>query len=134
MVAGDLRLTYSQFEELEAFSRFGTRLDEETRKTLERGKRIRSVLKQPQYAPLPAAEQIIVLLAVNEGIFDSVPEDRLMEAEGLIRDGLQHIRKIADKIEDGEKLTDEDLETLRQAAVEAVADLVKDPGNHNEAR
>jgi uncharacterized protein YutE (UPF0331/DUF86 family) len=63
-----------------------------------------------------------------------VPEDRLMEAEGLIRDGMQHIRKIADKIEDGEKLTDEDLETLRQTAVEAVADLVKHPGNHNEAR
>ncbi|MDY6848522.1 MAG: alternate F1F0 ATPase, F1 subunit alpha [Thermodesulfobacteriota bacterium] len=131
-VAGDLRLTYSQFEELEAFSRFGTRLDEDTRKTLERGKRIRSVLKQPQYAPLPAAEQIIVLLAVNEGIFDSVPEDKLMEAEGLIRGGLQHIRKIADKIEAGEKLTDEDLATLKQTAADAVANLVENPEDQAE--
>ena len=48
-VAGDLRLSYAQFEELEAFARFGTRLDEETRRTLERGRRVREILKQPQY-------------------------------------------------------------------------------------
>jgi F-type H+/Na+-transporting ATPase subunit alpha len=45
-VAGDLRLSYSQFEDLEAFSRFGTRLDDRTRQTLERGRRVREVLKQ----------------------------------------------------------------------------------------
>lgn len=122
-VAGDLRLTYSQFEELEAFSRFGTRLDEETRKTLARGQRVRSVLKQPQYAPLTAAEQIIVLLAVNAGVFDPVPEDRLAEAESRVRQGLRDLGQLSEKIEAGETLSDEDFETLRQTAEEAVTGL-----------
>jgi F-type H+-transporting ATPase subunit alpha len=68
-VAGDLRLSYAQFEELEAFSRFGTRLDEQTRNTLERGRRVRQILRQPQYDPLPVARQIASLVAVNAGPF-----------------------------------------------------------------
>ncbi len=58
-VVGSLRLTYSQFQELEIFSRFGTQLDENTRKILERGKRIREILKQNQYAPYLAIPQKI---------------------------------------------------------------------------
>ena len=60
-VAGDLRLSYSQFEELESFSRFGTRLDESTKRVLERGWRVREILKQGQYKPLRASEQIASL-------------------------------------------------------------------------
>jgi F-type H+-transporting ATPase subunit alpha len=56
-VAGDLRISYSQFEELETFSRFGTRLDEATRRVLERGWRVREILKQPQYKPMRVSEQ-----------------------------------------------------------------------------
>ena len=80
-VAGDLRLSYSQFQELEAFSRFGTRMDERTRQLLERGYRVREVLKQPPYDPLPVAQQIIVLLAVTHGLFDAIPLDRLSAVE-----------------------------------------------------
>lgn len=68
-IAGDLRLAYSQFEELESFSRFGTRLDEETKHTLRRGRRVREVLQQ-QYDTIPVAEQIAVLVATTEGVFD----------------------------------------------------------------
>lgn len=128
-VAGDLRLTYSQFEELEAFSRFGTRLDDATRETLERGQRVRSVLKQSQYGLLTAAEQIIVLFAVTEGVFDPVAEDKLMEAESRVLASLSHVGSIAKKIEDGEKLNDDDFKTLRQTAAEAVAGLLE---NHEE--
>ena len=80
-VAGDLRLTYSQFQELEAFSRFGTRLDERTRKTLEHGYRVREVLKQAQFDPMPVAQQIGVLLAVTQGLFDDIPLERVATAE-----------------------------------------------------
>lgn len=66
-VAGDLRLQYAQFEELESFARFGTRLDEETRAKLERGRRVREALQQPQYRPIPVDEQIAVLLAAGRG-------------------------------------------------------------------
>ncbi|GAX61517.1 F0F1-type ATP synthase, alpha subunit [Candidatus Scalindua japonica] len=68
-IAGNLRLSYSQFEELEKFARFRTRLDEKTRKILvERGRRVREVLKQDQYKPLTVTDQIAVLLSVTEGI------------------------------------------------------------------
>ncbi len=85
MVAGDLRLAYSQFEELEVFARFGTRLDEVTRKVLERGRRVREILKQPQYEPLAAAEQIAALIAVSSGVLDEQPLDRIAEVSAAIR-------------------------------------------------
>lgn len=132
-VAGDLRLSYSQFEELEAFSRFGTRLDEETRKTLERGRRVRGVLKQPQYAPLPAAEQIIVMFAVNEGLFDAVAEEKLPAAEEKVRHALSGIEDIAEKIAAGKKLTKEDLDVLRDAAREAIAEVTDESDDEGEA-
>mgnify|MGYP001055605154 CR=1 FL=1 len=83
-VAGDLRLSYTQFQELESFSRFGTRLDEKTRKTLEHGKRVREALKQKQFSPLSTKEQIAVLLAVTKGIFDEVPLEKTGLAEQAI--------------------------------------------------
>jgi len=106
-VAGDLRLSYSQFEELEVFSRFGTRLDEDTRKTLERGRRIREALKQPQYQPISPAEQMAVLLAVTKGAFDDLPLEEMARAEGAVRRGLrEHLSDVAEKIERAEQLTD----------------------------
>lgn len=71
-VAGDLRLSYSQFQELESFSRFGTKLDEETRNKLTHGRSVREILKQDQFHALAAAEQIAVLYGVNLGLFDGL--------------------------------------------------------------
>ena len=72
-----LRLEYAQFLELEVFTRFGTMVDERTRKVIEHGRRIRSVLEQPQFAPLPLGEQAALLCALNDGVLDSVPLDRV---------------------------------------------------------
>ncbi len=88
-VAGDLRLSYSQFQELESFARFGTRLDEATRKTLEHGRRVREVLKQEQFKPMAAAEQIAILLAVNTGLLDGVPLERIAQMETKISEMLR---------------------------------------------
>lgn len=84
-VTGALKLAYSQFEELETFAKFGTRLDEHTRKIIEHGRRIRACLKQPASAPIPLAEQIVVLLALTNGFFDAVPLPRMKEAEEALR-------------------------------------------------
>jgi F-type H+-transporting ATPase subunit alpha len=92
-VTGELRLTYAQFQELEAFARFGTRLDEDTRQTLRRGRRVRAVLKQDQYAPMPVEEQIAVLLATTDGLFDAVPSDRMAEAEAAVRAAVRPFRE-----------------------------------------
>lgn len=84
-VAGNLRLSYSQFEELEAFSRFSSRLDEATQATLARGRRVREVLKQPQYQTLTVLEQIAPLLAVTEGLLDHIDAAQVTSAESAIQ-------------------------------------------------
>jgi F-type H+-transporting ATPase subunit alpha len=84
-VTGNLKLAYSQFLELESFARFGTRLDESTRHTIEHGQRIRACLNQPESRPVPLTEQIIVLLALAAGLFDRVPLARMREAESALR-------------------------------------------------
>jgi len=88
-VAGDLRLSYTQFQELESFARFGTRLDEHTRKTLEHGRRVREALKQDQFSPLRTGEQVAVLYAVTKGVLDEIPVEKMEEAEKLILDKLK---------------------------------------------
>ncbi|MFW5696162.1 MAG: alternate F1F0 ATPase, F1 subunit alpha [Phototrophicaceae bacterium] len=111
--SGDLRLAYSQFEELEAFARFGTRLDEETRKTIERGRRVREVLKQPQYQPLPVPEQIAIMIAVTEGVFDELSLSEVAEAEQRIRHAVyRHMGEISRRILAGEKLSEADQNEL----------------------
>ena len=72
-----LRLEYAQFLELEVFTRFGTMVDERTRGVIEHGRRIRGVLRQPQFAPQSLAEQVALLSALAERILDDLPLDRI---------------------------------------------------------
>lgn len=121
VVAGDLRLSYSQFEELESFSRFGTRLDESTRRVLERGWRSREILKQPQYQPMPASEQIASLIAITGGALDHVPVEGIKDAELKVRQAVKG--QVADaclRIEKGEKMTTDDLDAMLAVAENAV--------------
>ncbi|MCB0585255.1 MAG: alternate F1F0 ATPase, F1 subunit alpha [Phaeodactylibacter sp.] len=88
---GNLKLDYAQFEELESFARFGTRLDERSRQIIEHGRRIRAVLKQPELEPAPVPEQIFVLLALSQELFDPVPLDRMKAAELAVRKAAQNL-------------------------------------------
>lgn len=116
-VTGDLRLSYSQFEELEGFSRFGTRLDQDTLNTIERGRRVREVLKQEQYRPLSMPEQIAVLLAVTRGLLDHLSLDKIASVESLIqKEVIKSLPDLMQKIQAGEKLTDNDQILLLSAA------------------
>jgi F-type H+-transporting ATPase subunit alpha len=80
-VAGTLKLAYAQFEELESFARFGTRLDASTQAQLEHGKRIRACLEQGEHELVPVDAQIALLKALGEGRFDDVPLDDIRDAE-----------------------------------------------------
>ncbi|MGB8992074.1 MAG: alternate F1F0 ATPase, F1 subunit alpha [Desulfobaccales bacterium] len=123
-VAGDLRLTYSQFQELEAFSRFGTRLDERTRRTLDHGYRVREILKQNQFDPMPVAQQIAVLLAVTQGLFDAVPLDRVAAAEKAVRHMLcEDIPDLCQRIEAGISLEGADRDLILSKVREAIESL-----------
>lgn len=116
-VASDLRLSYSQFEELEVFSRFGTRLDEATRKTLERGRRVREVLKQSQYAPKPVVEQITELLAVTGGLFDELPIAQIAGAQTAICQAVtEHLPDLCARIASGEILSEQVRQELLEVA------------------
>jgi F-type H+/Na+-transporting ATPase subunit alpha len=84
-VTGALKLSYAQFEELETFARFGTRLDDQTRRILEHGERIRACLKQQQFHSVTVQEQIVVLLALTGGLFDQVPLEQMADAEQAVR-------------------------------------------------
>jgi len=75
-VAGKMRIELAQYRELEAFAQFSSDLDEETTKRLNKGARLVEVLKQPHSSPLPFEEQVVAILAANEGLFDDVAAER----------------------------------------------------------
>jgi F-type H+-transporting ATPase subunit alpha len=112
-VTGDLRLSYAQFEEMEAFSRFSARLDESASRILERGKRVRETLKQRQYDPMPVSEQVAVLVAVTGGIFDGLPPEQVGEAERAVRRAMTGtLPDLSMRIEAGQELGVEDRERI----------------------
>lgn len=124
-VAGSLRLAYAQFEELEAFSRFSSRLDDETRHVLERGRRIREVFKQMQFHTLDVADQISILVAVTHGVFDALPLQAIEEAQQRVRDAIRDRHpELCERIEQGERLSPEDQEQMRVAASDAIQSLI----------
>ena len=121
-VAGDLKLAYAQFEELETFSRFGARLDEDTRKTIEHGQRIRACLKQPEFAPVPVPSQIAVLLALTAKLFDPVPLEQMTVAAHAIRDAAADIpAELRGRLETDDKLSKEDRDAIVAIARKALA-------------
>ena len=85
-VAGQLRLEMAAFRELAAFAQFGSDLDKATQARLDRGRRLREILKQPQFSPVPIANQIIVIYATTHGYADEVDLDKMADWEnGLVR-------------------------------------------------
>ncbi len=112
-VAGDLKLAYAQFEELETFSQFGARVDENTRKIIEHGRRIRASLKQREFAPVSVPVQITVLLALTAGLFDRVPLHQMTEAEHTLREAAADLpAAVRERLDTAEELSDEDRETI----------------------
>lgn len=112
-VAGGLRLDYAQFEELERFARLGAELDASTSGTLVRGERVREVLNQGDLEVVPVGEQIAVLLATSEGLFDGVPVDHVAELERAVRRQVaSSLPEVSARVERGEPFTEEDREAL----------------------
>ena len=128
-VAGDLKLAYAQFEELEAFSRFGARLDEETRKIIEHGRRIRACLKQPEFSPVSVPEQITVLLALAAKLFDPVPLDQMTDAENALIEAADIPADISGRLNTAEKLSDEDRKMIIQIATKSLARFQPKPAS-----
>ena len=123
-VAGDLKLAYAQFEELETFARFGARLDANTRKSIEHGQRIRACLKQPEFAPVPVPAQIAILLALTAGLFDLVQLSQMIDAEHAVEVAASNIApEVIQRLDTAEKLSDEDRNTIIDIARQALANF-----------
>ena len=110
-VAGKLKLQLAQFRELEAFAQFGSDLDEATRTTLELGKRLSEILKQPQYRPDSLEKEVTIIYAVNNGYFNEIPVEKIAETENRFhqylsaqaKDVLEEIRATKDLSESTEE-------------------------------
>ncbi len=120
--AADLKLAYAQFEELEAFARFGARLDEQTRRVIEHGQRIRACLKQAECAPVSVVSQIAVLLMLTEGHFDGLTLDRMPEAEHAVQVAADALPAATRRrLEGTGKMTDADRRAVLEVARNALA-------------
>lgn len=116
-VAGDLKLAYAQFEELETFARFGARLDDDTRQAIAHGQRIRASLAQPEFSPVSVPAQIAILLALNAALFDPVPLEHMADAQRAVEDAVKGLPDdTLERLADAEKLTDADREQVTEAA------------------
>ncbi|MDH4153771.1 MAG: alternate F1F0 ATPase, F1 subunit alpha [Nitrospira sp.] len=128
-VAGDLKLAYAQFEELETFARFGARLDDKTRTIIDHGRRIRACLKQPEFAPVSVPSQIAVLLALTSALFDRVPLDQMPDAEHAMREAAAHIPpEVCTRIDTAEPLSDKDRTTIIDIVRQALARFQSEAG------
>ena len=113
-VGGQLRLDLAQFRELEAFAQFASDLDAATKKQLLRGQKLTEVLKQPQYKPLTVSQQVTILFAANEGFLDEIDNKKVQEYKaGWFEYFEANMPELDKRLNDGDKLSDEDKEALR---------------------
>ena len=123
-VAGRLRMDLAQYRELASFAQFGSDLDKATRDTLARGSRMTELLKQPQYAPMDAADQVAVLFAAGEGYTDTIAvEDVPRYADALLARIHRTYPELHNLVHSGKKLPPEALERLRELAAETLKNL-----------
>ncbi|MBC7319981.1 F0F1 ATP synthase subunit alpha [bacterium] len=117
-VAGRLRLDLAQFREVEAFAQISTDIDPATRSLLERGSRIREILKQPQYSPMDVIDQVIILFTVTRGYMDEIMLDEIVHFQDeLLKYIDRNYKHLKDKIKI-EGLTDENTRELTKAIFE----------------
>jgi len=124
-IAGTLKLELAQFDELAAFSQFASDLDEATQKQLGRGKRLRELLKQPQFAPLNLAEQVAIVYAGVKGLIDDVPEDQVTQFSRELRDYLKTNKAdFITKVQTEKVLSDDSESILKDAITEVKSSML----------
>ena len=124
-IAGTLKLELAQFDELAAFSQFASDLDASTRQQLERGKRLRELLKQPQFSPLVLAEQVAIVYAGVKGLIDEVPVDKVVDFSRELREYIKSNKpEFISEIQEKKVMSPEAEEILKAAIGEVVSTMV----------
>ncbi len=133
-ITGPLRLSYSQFEELESFARFASRLDDATKSALERGKRVRKILEQQRFSPFSNVQQVTVMLALTQGLFDPIAMESIHDAEALLADQVNdRLPEICRTIAEGSPLTHGQQKELINFCRQALHPLIKGSADGNPA-
>lgn len=118
-VAGTMRLDLAQYRELAAFAQFGSDLDKSTKAKLDRGARLVELLKQPQYHPMPAEEQVTSIWTATRGHMDDIPVDKVRQFEADLLTFIRDTKKdVLDAIKE-KKVIDEGVESALTEAVTA---------------
>ncbi len=124
-IAGTLKLELAQFDELAAFSQFASDLDAATQQQLARGKRLREILKQPQFSPLILAEQVAVVYAGVKGLIDEVPVESVVQFCRELRDYLKSNKAdFISKVQTEKQLSDEAEAMLKDAIQEVKSTML----------
>ena len=115
-VAGNLRLSLSQYRDLEAFAAFSSDLDAASRAQLDRGARMVELLKQPQYAPFPVEEQVVSIWTAGNGFMDDVPVEDIRRFESEFLENLRRNHAgVLTTIRETKDLIDDTVTALRDA-------------------
>ena len=118
-LASPIRVELAQYRELAAFSQFGSELDEDTRNQLAQSERIKEILKQPQYKPMPVEKQVVIIYAATRKYLLDIEVDRILEFEsGLFEYISTKYPDIFEKIREEKKLSDELEDALKKAITE----------------
>ena len=118
-LASPIRVELAQYRELAAFSQFGSELDEDTRNQLAQGERIKEILKQPQYKPMPVEKQVVIIYAATRKYLLDIEVERILEFEsGLFEYISTNYPDIFEKIREEKKLSDELEDALKKAITE----------------
>jgi F-type H+-transporting ATPase subunit alpha len=124
-IAGTLKLELAQFDELAAFSQFASDLDAATQQQLARGKRLREILKQPQFSPLILAEQVAVVYAGVKGMIDEVPVESVVQFCRELREYLKTNKaEFINKVQTEKQLSDEAEAMLKDAINEVKSSML----------
>ena len=115
-IAAPIRTELAQYRELAAFAQFGSELDADTREKLDQGERIREVLKQPQYKPMPVEYQVIIIYAVTRKYLLKIPTDRIVEFEEQFFEYMKtNYPEVPASIKDTKELSEEGENKLKKA-------------------
>ncbi len=125
-IAAPIRVELAQYRELAAFSQFGSELDEDTREKLAQGERIKEILKQPQYKPMPVQYQVIIIYAATNKYLLDVPTDEITRFEEEFFEFLDtRYPEVPRSIAEEKVISEGTEETLKKAIAEFKAAFLK---------
>lgn len=123
-VAGTLKIDQSQYEELEAFSKYSSDVDKVTAMTLDKGRKNNQLLIQPQYSPMPLGEQVAILYCGTHGLMQDIKIDEVRSFQDLFLDRMRaaHNEDVLKPLAEG-KIDDNIAKTIEQVAAEVITGM-----------